>query len=129
VANCILGNDGVVQVGTDVVAGVTAFSVTEEVTEIDCTAMGDTGRVTRPGRVSWSAEVTCYYDPTSTAQQALAVGEIVTLSLYPAGDATGSQKLVGEAMVSGVGTEAQLDNNVELKITVQGRGALERVTV
>lgn len=122
--SCYLGNDGKIEADGVVVGGVRSFSVEESVEVLDCTAMGDPARVTRPGQKKWSGSMTAMLDAADAGQQKFAIGAVVTLTLYPTGDAAGRQKLTGEAMITSIRRSAELDQVVEIEASFESAGEL-----
>tara|TARA_R100001443_G_scaffold69782_2_gene78255 strand:- start:1203 stop:1592 length:390 start_codon:yes stop_codon:yes gene_type:complete len=123
------GNNGVVKVSSNTVAEVRSFSVTQTVDTVDATAMGDSFRSFKTGHQSWNATVECLWDDTdSNGQEALAVGESVTLYLYPEGAGSGADQMHGTAIVTEVGTSVAQEDLVTRSISVTGSGGLTHGT-
>jgi hypothetical protein len=123
------GNDGVVKVGSNTVAEVTDFSITETVQTKDDTAMGDPWMTKKPGFKSWSGSLTCHWDDTdTTGQGAMTAGSEVTLNLYPEGDTTGDYQLTGSAIITSVGVTNNKDGIVSRSFSFEGNGALTHGT-
>jgi len=121
---CYSGNDGVVKVGTSPVGEMVSWDVEETAETYDCTTMGDEWERHIAGRKKWTASITLRWDPNDAGQTALTVGTAVSLKLYPAGDATGSEQLSGNATVTKVGRSVNKDDVVERTIELAGNGAL-----
>lgn len=84
------GKDGVVKVGANTVASVTAWSLSEKIATVDKSAIGDTDETHLVGLKSGSGKVDCLLDPAdANGQEALTLGASVTLNLYPQGTTTG----------------------------------------
>lgn len=98
------GNDGVVEIGTsNALAEVQTWSYDEEDVNVeDASAMGDAAEVPVPsGCKRGSGSIECYWDDDDAdGQDALAVGDTVTLTLYPGGNDTGKTKYSGSVVVT-----------------------------
>ena len=123
------GSEGTVKVGSDVVAEIRSFSIEETGDTNETTTMGDTARTYVPSLSSFSGSLDVFWDETDTAQGALTIGAVVTLSMYPEGEAAGSTYLTGSAIVTGRSVSSSFDGLVEMSISVQGTGALSQTTV
>lgn len=124
------GKNGVVKVGSNVVAEVQSFTVTETVGTVDDTAMGDTAETHLVGITSWTASVQCSWDETDTnGQEAMTVGASVTLSLYPEGSGSGASYMTGTATITQSGIDTKRDGVVTRSFDCKGNGALSRTTV
>lgn len=123
------GNNGVVKVGSNTVAEVTDFSITETAQTKDDTAMGDTWKTMKPSFKSFSGSVTCHWDDTdATGQEALTVGAEVTLNLYPEGATTGDDEMSGSVIITSVGVTNSKDGLVTRTFNFEGNGALTHGT-
>jgi len=127
------GSDGVVKIGTNVVAEVKGFDVNEQAATYRTNAptMNNAAPAAtfKAGETSWTAKLDCYWDDTdTTGQEALTVGASVTVHLMPEGSAVGSADLNGSAIVTEVGIAVAHDGIVERTISVQGTGALTHGT-
>mgnify|MGYP000498301311 CR=1 FL=1 len=119
------GNDGSVAVGANTVAEITEFSVNETGETADDSAMGDTARSHKGGKVSWTGILSCWWDETDTdGQEALTVGASVTLNLYPEGSGSGARYATGTATITEVGVTTPQDGIVTRSFSFQGNGAL-----
>jgi len=124
------GSEGTIKVGSDAVAEIRSFSISQTGDTVEDTTMGDSARTYKPSLTSWSGSVEVYWDETDTAGQlALAVGAEVTLNAYPEGDGAGAYYYTGSAIVTGSTVNSSFDGMVEASITVQGNGALTTTTV
>lgn len=124
------GSEGTIKVGSNAVAEVRSFSISETSDTVEDTTMGDTARTYKPSLTSWSGSVEVYWDETDTnGQVALSVGSEVTLNAYPEGASTGADYLTGSAIVTGRTINSSFDGMVEASITVQGNGALTSTVV
>lgn len=124
------GSEGTIKVGSNAVAEVRSFSISETSDTVEDTTMGDTARTYKPSLTSWNGSVEVYWDETDTnGQVALSVGSEVTLNAYPEGASTGADYLTGSAIVTGRTINSSFDGMVEASITVQGNGALTSTVV
>jgi len=124
-----LGKDGIVKAAGVAIAEVMDFSVEQSADTEEDTSKGDDWRSYKTTFKTWSGEVTCRYDPTdSTGQQALAVGEVVALLLYPVNATAGSPQLSGNAIITTIGIESPLEGLCSRSFSFQGNGALTEGT-
>lgn len=127
------GNEGVVKIGANTIAEVTAFKIEESVTPVDDTSMGDAAKthIAGSGIKEWSATIDCHWDETDTnGQSALTVGSSVTLNLYPEGASSGDAYFTGTASVVKRGLDVQMDGKtIARNIELLGNGALTASTV
>ena len=124
------GSEGTIKVGSNAIAEIRSFSISEVGDTVEDTTMGDAARTYKPSLTSWSGSVEVYWDETDTnGQVALSVGAEVTLNVYPEGSSTGADYLTGSAIVTGRTINSSFDGMVEASITVQGNGALTADTV
>lgn len=119
------GSEGTVHVGTNAVAEIRSYSISETADTIEDTSMGDTSRTYKSSLKSFSGSIDVFWDETdTTGQGALTVGSEVTIKFYPEGSATGDTYMYGSAIVTGKTINGSFDGMVEASITVQGTGAL-----
>ena len=124
------GNDGLVFIGANAVAEVTAFTYTETDTSIvEDTAMGDTAVTRQTGNViDGSGSVTCHWDETDTnGQEAMTPGSTVTLNLYPEGNASTDVYYGGDVIIESA--EVGVDMGSINSRTFNFVGPLTRQTV
>ena len=80
------GSEGTVHVGTNAVAEIRSYSVTETADTIEDTTMGDSARTYKSSLKSFNGSVDVYWDETDTnGQQAMTVGSEITIKFYPEG--------------------------------------------
>ena len=126
----IVGNDGVVKSGSNAVAEVTSFSISQSAGTVETTAMGDAWVSRSAIQKSFSGSVSCHYDPSdTTGQNTFTVGSSVTLNLQPEGDTTGDTLLTGTAIITSLDIEQSLDGIVGVSFSFEGDGALTTTTV
>jgi hypothetical protein len=120
-----LGKEGVVKVGSNAIAEVRSFSITQEAATATDTVMGDEWETQKVTMKSWSGQLSCYWDSAdTTGQGALTIGAEVTLKLYPEGTTSGDQELSGTAIIKSIENQAAHDGLVEASFSFQGTGAL-----
>lgn len=126
-----IGNEGVIKVGTNVVAEVRSWSLDERAGTAEDTSMGDTYRTYKSGLNEWSGQLECWWDETDTnGQEALSAGAEVTLNLYPEGDTTGDKYYSGSAIITSVQVAGSMDNSIVSRtIQFTGNGVLNKPTV
>lgn len=105
------GNSGVVKVGTNTVAEVRRFSVSQNANPIDDTALGDANRTSKAGTPEITGVIECWYDYSdTTGQGALSIGSEVSLTLYPRGVNSGYPVITVTAEVTSIeGPDNQFD--------------------
>lgn len=124
------GSEGTVKVGTNAIAEIRSYSISETADTIEDTTMGDSSRTYKASLKSFSGSVDVYWDEAdTTGQGALTVGSEVTMNFYPEGATSGDAYLTGTAIVTGKTVNGSFDGMVEASITIQGTGALTTGTV
>lgn len=124
------GSEGTVKVGSNAVAEIKSYSITETADTIEDTVMGDAARTYKPSLTSFSGSLDVLWDETdTTGQGALTVGSEVTLNVYPEGSTSGDTYFTGSAIVTSVAVSGSFDGLVTASISVQGNGALSTTTV
>ena len=124
------GNDGVVKVGANTVAEVKSWAIEETMDTKEDTAMGDNEKTYKAGKTEWSGSLDCFWDKSDTnGQVAMTVGSSVSLSLYPAGEASGDLYYSGTALIKSVSPSGEHEGLVERSFSFQGSGALAQLTV
>jgi len=123
------GNDGVVLIGTDVMAEVISFSVDETADTIETTSMGLASKTYVSSFTDFTATVETYFDDTDTAQQAVTAGDSVTLKLQMEGNTSGDHQLTGTALVTSRSIGVTSDGINTATYSLQGTGGLTEATV
>lgn len=124
------GSEGVVKVGSNSVAEIRDWSLSETAETIDDTTMGDTARTRQSSLTSASGSLTAFWDETdTTGQGAMTVGASVTLNLYPEGATTGDKYASLTAIITEAGVSATLDGMVEATHSFESNGAVTWATV
>lgn len=119
------GKAGVVQTGSNSLAEVRSYSITQTGETTESTAMGDSAKTFESTLTEFSGSVDLFFDDTDTnGQVALAIGTSFTLNLAPEGTGSGAFKLSGSAIVTEVTRTAAHDGLVEMTVGFQGTGAL-----
>ena len=124
------GSEGVVKIGSNTVAEIKDFSLSETAETIDDTTMGDSARTKLVGLTTASGSMTAFWDETDTSGQgAMTVGAEVTLNLYPEGATTGDTYATLTALITEKGVSTTLDGMVETSVSFEANGAVTWGTV
>jgi hypothetical protein len=124
------GSEGTVKIGSNVIAEIRGWSLSQSANTIDDTELGDTAETHQPGTTSWSGSVTCFWDETDTnGQEAMTIGTSVTLNLYPEGATSGDKYYTGTATITGIERSGAINGMVEAVYSFKGSGALTPSTV
>jgi len=124
------GSEGVVKVGSNTVAEVKDWSLTQSADTIEDTAMGDSARTYKPSLTSASGSISCFWDESdTTGQGAMTAGSEVTLNLYPEGDASGDTYYTCSAIITEESASASFDGMVEASFSFSVNGAVTATTV
>ena len=119
------GKAGVVQTGSNAIAEVRSYSITQTGDTTESTSMGDSAKTFEPTLTEFNGSVDVFFDDTDTnGQVSLTIGSTFTLNLAPEGTGSGAFKLSGSAIVTDVTRTAAHDGLVEMTIAFQGTGAL-----
>lgn len=119
------GKAGVVQTGSNALAEVRSYSITQTGDTTESTSMGDSAKTFEATLTEFSGSVDVFFDDTdSSGQVSLTIGSSFTLNLAPEGTGSGSYKLSGSAIVTDITRTASHDGLVEMSIAFQGTGAL-----
>lgn len=126
------GDEGTVKIGSDVIAEIRSFSLTETAELIEDTAKGDASKTYQAGKKDASGSLECWWDETdTTGQGVLVVGAQVALDLYPEGAATGDTYYqIAAAIITEVGRESpEGDGIVSVSFNFQASGGVIETTV
>lgn len=124
------GQNGTVKDGSNAVAEVRNFEVSQSADVVEDTVMGDSWKTNKATLKSWSGSVSCYYDNTdTTGQNVFAVGDTVTFRGYPSADTSGNIELGGSGIVTSRVIRSAHDGMVELDLELTGTGALTETDV
>jgi len=126
------GQDGVITIGSNTAAEVTAFSIDHTTNTIEKTSMGDVYREYFAGLNEWAGSADIYIaseDATLWANcipgsSATTASSAYALTAYPSGNATTNPKLVGNIIVTGFSVSSELEGMVSGSISFQGTGPL-----
>ncbi len=119
------GKAGVVQTGSNALAEVRSYSITQTGDTTESTSMGDSAKTFEATLTEFSGSVDLFFDDTdSSGQVSLTIGSSFTLNLAPEGTGSGAYKLSGSAIVTDITRTAAHDGLVEMSIAFQGTGAL-----
>lgn len=124
------GSEGVVKVGSNTVAEVRDWSLTQSADTIEDTAMGDAARTYKPSLTSASGSISVYWDESdTTGQGAMTAGSEVTLNLYPEGADSGDTYYTCSAIITEESASASFDGMVEASFSFSVNGAVTLTTV
>jgi hypothetical protein len=123
------GSEGTIKVGSNAVAELLSYSITENVDLIETTNITDAARLYSTGKTSWGGEIAINWDEGDTAQSALTIGASVTLNVYPEGATSSDTYYTGTAIVTGLDKSADGEGLVTNNISVTGSGALSSALV
>jgi hypothetical protein len=119
------GSEGIAKVGSNTIAEIKDFSLSETAETIDDTTMGDSARTKQVGLTTASGSMTAFWDETDTSGQgAMTVGASVTLNLYPEGATTGDNYATLTALITEKGISTTLDGMVETTVSFEATGAV-----
>lgn len=123
------GNDGSAEIGSAVIAEVTAFNGSNSADLAEDSACGDEFKTFKPGKKDGSGKIDCWWDPDdATGQVLLEPGAEVALVLYPAGNSTGKGSLTGTVHVETSDVNMTQDGIVQASFTYRGYTAQGLVT-
>ena len=124
------GSEGVVKVGSNTVAEVTAFSFDETADTIEPTALSNSARSYVADYVGFTGTVDCQWDETDTSGQgAMTVGSTVTLNLYPEGSASSATYYTGSAIITSISRANAMGSIVTASFSFTGTNALTSARV
>ncbi len=119
------GCEGSVKVGTDTVAEVRDWNLTETTEILDASALGSCAKVKKAGMTDGTGSITCLWDDTDTAGQgAMTNGAEVELNLYPKGATTGDRFVNFQAIITSVGVSGSYDGLVGQTFDYEATGAI-----
>ena len=119
------GKAGVVQTGSNALAEVRSYSITQTGDTTESTSMGDSAKTFEATLTEFSGSIDLFFDDTDTSGQvSLTIGSSFTLNLAPEGTGSGAYKLSGSANVTDITRSAAHDGLVEMTVAFQGTGAL-----
>ena len=119
------GKAGVVQTGSNALAEVRSYSITQTGDTTESTSMGDSAKTFEATLTEFSGSIDLFFDDTDTSGQvSLTIGSSFTLNLAPEGTGSGAYKMSGSAIVTDITRSAAHDGLVEMTVAFQGTGAL-----
>ena len=119
------GKAGVVQTGSNALAEVRSYSISQTGETTESTSMGDSAKTFEATQTEFNGSIDLYFDDTDTSGQvSLTIGSSFTLNLAPEGSGSGAYKLSGSAIVTDKTITAAHDGLIEMTIGFQGTGAL-----
>ena len=125
-----VGNDGTVKIGANVIAEITAWSISETGETADDTVLGDVWHSHKHTLKRWEATISCFWDETdATGQGALTIGASVTGNFYPEGAVSNDTFFSGTMTVTAIARSGTLDGIVTAEFSVLGNGTLTEATV
>ena len=124
------GSAGLIKIGSNTVAEVTAFTMETTADVIESTQLSDTNKTYETRRKSGTVTIEAAWDETDTnGQIALQEATGVTLLLYPEGADSGDYFYTVPAIVTGNSVSVTMDDLIRLSISCQINGAISRGTV
>lgn len=123
------GKEGVLKVGSDVMSGVTGFTIDTTADVVEDTSLGNSAKTYMAGRTAFSGSIDMHYDEGDTAQENLDVGATIAFTLLPEGNTSGDQSFAGSGIVTSMSVGVTLDGVSTRSVAFQGTGALTIGTV
>ena len=123
------GKEGVLKVGSDVMSGVTGFTIDTTADVVEDTSLGNSAKTYMAGRTAFSGSIDMHYDEGDTAQETLDVGATIAFTLLPEGNTSGDQSFAGNGIVTSMSVGVTLDGVSTRSVAFQGTGALTIGTV
>ena len=119
-----LGAEGIIKINQQTIAEVRSWALNTSAELVDASCLGDRWKVQMPTLKSWHGSLSCFWDETDALQNALTVGEQISLVLYPAGDEAQHVSFSGTAFITARDYTGSHSGLVETNLTFQGSGAL-----
>ena len=124
------GSAGLIKIGSNTVAEVTAFTMETTADVIESTQLSDTNKTYEVSRKDGTVTIEAAWDETdSNGQIVLQEATGVTLLLYPEGADSGDYFYTVPAIVTGNSVAVTMDDLIRLSISCQINGAITRGTV
>ena len=123
------GSEGTVKVGSNAIAEIRSYSISEVGDTVEDTAMGDTAKTYKASFTDFSGSVETYFDDTDTAHNNCTAGSSIVLNLLMEGNTSGDHKLTGSAIVTSRSIGVSSDGIVTATYSFQGTGGLTETTV
>ena len=122
------GNAGIIKIGSNAFGEMRSYSIEHNSDTIESSKMGSTFKTYETGLTDFTASIEGYWDEDDTVQSAMTAGALVTLIFFPEGDASGTTRYTGSAIVTGISRSASYDGLVECSFSVQGTSTLTTTT-
>jgi hypothetical protein len=107
-----------------------SWSIDFEVEELDANTQGTSGwGAIEAGLKNATVSLECFHDETDSGQTLLTLGETVTISLYPTGDASGKTEYTGDWVVTKVSPASGVGDLVKVNYTFRNDGVIATNTV
>ena len=121
---CFNGKSGALAVGTENIAQLTSWTITENVDTVECTYMGANWKEYMAGIREWEGSLEAVYDGSNQGlASALATGSTVAIIAYPeSGDS--DHQWSGNAIITSIEHTAELEDVVRISASFTGTGAL-----
>lgn len=124
------GSEGTVKSGSNAIAEIRSYTITETADTLEDTTMGDSSRTYLASLKTFTGSIECFWDETDTnGQLTLDPGSTVTINIYPEGSTSGDTYYTGSVIVTEKSITASYDGMVEASFSFQGTGALSETTV
>ena len=128
------GCDGVVKTGAapDQIIELVGFSIDEAANALDASILNDgCNRRVKSGQKSWSGTIDTYYDPGDDGIANLEIGALLPAEFYPSGELidVGNFSLIGEILVTSIGTPVETEGSITQSYGFEGNGALTRTEI
>ena len=124
------GSAGLIKIGSNTVAEVTAFTMETTADVIESTQLSDTNKTYETSRKSGTVTIEAAWDETdSNGQIVLQEATGVTLLLYPEGADSGDKYFVGTAIVTGGDVGVTMDGIISRTLSFQFTGGVSEATV
>ena len=121
---------GLIKIGANTVAEVTAFTLETTADVIESTQLTDTNKTFEVSRKSGTVTVECAFDETdSNGQILLQEATGLTLLLHPEGADSGDFLFTVPVIVTSNSVSVTMDDLIRLSISCQINGAISRSTV
>jgi hypothetical protein len=124
------GSEGTVKSGSNAIAEIRSYTITETADTLEDTTMGDSSRTYLASLKTFTGSIECFWDETDTnGQLTLDPGSTLTINIYPEGSTSGDTYYTGSVIVTEKSITASYDGMVEASFSFQGTGALSETTV
>lgn len=122
------GKNGKFKFGSNFLAELISFEITEEADTEDMTVAGDAWDDHEVTRKRWSGTVTVRYSKDDSGQSPRA-GDTVAIEGYTNGDGSGKEYWSGNVTITSMGIAHEYSSSVNRTYQVQGKGALNKAAV